>query len=237
MLLHHKAISASWCLDDGLWMSFRSSAKTDKPIGQKCLYEALYLWSAVPWPKTCFLLQIEIWQCSLLHACNLLLYSTWMKPSITMLTMNKELITSNRKKLILYLYFIHILIFWPVQLKLSSEEEEVQIVAVIENNNDKGFWHGLGWANWRRGRSRWWVNCPSSKGNHAPTQKFERLDGKNTKSKICLKLFQNLCPLSHLKALLSEFFEDLNPIKTNQNKRKSMTFFIVLHLKPKTLQY
>ena len=69
------------------------------------------------------------------------------------------------------------------------------------------------------------------------TQKFERPNGKNTKSKKFLKSVQNLCPLSHLKALCSEFFEDLNRIKTNQNKWKSMTFLIILHLKPKTLLY
>ena len=62
------------------------------------------------------------------------------------------------------------------------------------------------------------LDCPSSKGNHAPTQKFKRPNGKNTKSKIFLKSVQNLCPLSHLKALCSEFFEELNRIKTNQNK-------------------
>ena len=81
------------------------------------------------------------------------------------------------------------------------------------------------------------IDCPSSKGNHGPTQKFERPYGKNTKSKIFLKSVQNLCPLSHSKALWSEFFEDLNRIKTNQNKWKSMTFLIISHLKPKTLLY
>ena len=45
------------------------------------------------------------------------------------------------------------------------------------------------------------LDCPSSKGNHAPSQKFERPNGKKTKSKIFLKSVQNLCPLSHLKAL------------------------------------
>ena len=82
-----------------------------------------------------------------------------------------------------------------------------------------------------------WLDCPSSKGNHAPPQKFEKPNGKNTKSKFFFKLVQNWCPLSHLKALWSDFFEDLNRIKTNQNKWKSMTFLIVLHLKPKTLLY
>ena len=38
------------------------------------------------------------------------------------------------------------------------------------------------------------LDCPSSKGNHAPHPKFERPDEKNTKSKIFLKSVQNLCP-------------------------------------------
>ena len=53
----------------------------------------------------------------------------------------------------------------------------------------------------------WVLDCPSSKGNHAPPQKFEKPNGKNTKSKFFFKLVQNWCPLSHLKALWSEFFE------------------------------
>ena len=50
-------------------------------------------------------------------------------------------------------------------------------------------------------RPRSKINSPSSKGNHAPTQKFERPNGKNTKSNKFLKSVQNVCPLSHLKAL------------------------------------
>ena len=67
-------------------------------------------------------------------------------------------------------------------------------------------------------------------------------------SKIFLNIFQNFSknffdlgqefvPPAHLKAQWSDFFEDLTQIKTNQNKWKSMTFLIVLHLKPKTLLY
>ena len=37
------------------------------------------------------------------------------------------------------------------------------------------------------------VNCPSSKEKHASHPKFERPYGKNTKSKIFLKLVKNLC--------------------------------------------
>ena len=75
------------------------------------------------------------------------------------------------------------------------------------------------------------LNCPSSKGNHAPTQKFERNNGKNRKSIFFFKSVQNLCPLSHLKALWSEFFEDLNPIKskqikTNENQWRFWSFYI-----------
>ena len=36
-------------------------------------------------------------------------------------------------------------------------------------------------------KSDWTLDCPSSKGNHAPTQKFERPNGTNTKSKIFSK--------------------------------------------------
>ena len=37
------------------------------------------------------------------------------------------------------------------------------------------------------------VDCPLSKGNHAPNPKFERPNGKNTKSKVFLKLVKNWC--------------------------------------------
>ena len=37
------------------------------------------------------------------------------------------------------------------------------------------------------------LNCPSSKGNHAPHPKFERPNGKNTKSQIFFKSVQNWC--------------------------------------------
>ena len=49
---------------------------------------------------------------------------------------------------------------------------------------------------------------------------------------ISFYLGQELVPPAHLKAQWSHFSKDLNWIKTNQNKWKSMTYFIVLHLKP-----
>ena len=80
------------------------------------------------------------------------------------------------------------------------------------------------------------VDCPLSKENQAPLPKFERTNGK-TQNGHFFEIGQELVRPAHLKAQWSEFFEDLNRIKTNQNKWKSMTFLIVLHLKPKTLLY
>ena len=45
------------------------------------------------------------------------------------------------------------------------------------------------------------LDCPLLEGNQAAHSKFEKPNGKKTKSKIFLKSVQNLCPLSHLKAL------------------------------------
>ena len=43
------------------------------------------------------------------------------------------------------------------------------------------------------------LDCPSSKGNHAPHPKFERPNGKKTKSKI-FEIGQELDRPAHLKA-------------------------------------
>ena len=75
------------------------------------------------------------------------------------------------------------------------------------------------------------VECPSLKGNQAPHLKFEWPNGK-TQNPNFFEIGQELVPQAHLKAEWSNFFEDLNGIKTNQNKWKSKTFLIVLHLKP-----
>ena len=72
------------------------------------------------------------------------------------------------------------------------------------------------------------AHCPLSKGNQALHLKFERPNGKFLESKNFLTSVKNLCVQLTWK---------LTWIKTNQNKWKSMTFFIVLHLKPILLLY
>ena len=91
---------------------------------------------------------------------------------------------------------------------------------------------------WNMKYAKWKVHnlgCLLSKGNQANHPKFERPNGKKHKIQIFFEIGPDLVCPAHLKAQLSEFFEDLNRIKTNKKKEKSMTFLIVLHLKPKKL--
>ena len=44
------------------------------------------------------------------------------------------------------------------------------------------------------------VDCPLSKGNQAAHPKFERPNGKNTKSKKKFEIGPELVPTAHLKA-------------------------------------
>ena len=62
------------------------------------------------------------------------------------------------------------------------------------------------------------LGCLLSKGNQANHPKFERPNGKKHKIQIFFEIGPDLVCPAHLKAQLSEFFEDLNRIKTNQNK-------------------
>ena len=81
------------------------------------------------------------------------------------------------------------------------------------------------------------LNCPSSKGSHAPTQKFERPNGKNTKSKNVLKLVKNWWGQLTWKlneAISSKIWIESKQSETNENQWR---FLIILHLKPKTLLY
>ena len=73
------------------------------------------------------------------------------------------------------------------------------------------------------------LNCPSSKGNHAPTQKFERPNEKNTKPKNFLKSVQNLCPFLTWKlyeANSSKIWIESKQIKTNENQWRFWLFYI-----------
>ena len=104
--------------------------------------------------------------------------------------------------------------------------------------------------------------CGSNNWTMWTQNKLECIERKPKHLKDLIKKFQNpfffylgqeLVTPAHLKAQWSNFLEDLNwklneafswkiwieskQIKTNQNKEKSMMFFIVLHLKPKTLLY
>ena len=63
-----------------------------------------------------------------------------------------------------------------------------------------------------------WLDCPLSKGNEAAHPKFERPNGKTQNQKFFFEIYQELVRTAHLKAQLSNIFEDLNRIKTNQNK-------------------
>ena len=84
---------------------------------------------------------------------------------------------------------------------------------------------------WRAESSR--LDCPSSKGNHAPHPKFERPNGKNAK----FKFFWNRSRIGASSSLERLVKQILRRFDSNQNKWKSMTFLIVLHLKPKMLLY
>ena len=75
------------------------------------------------------------------------------------------------------------------------------------------------------------LNCPLSKGNQAHHPKFERPNGKTQNPKF----FWNRSRIGAASSLESSMKRILWIFESNQNKWKSMTFLIVLHLKPKTL--
>ena len=73
------------------------------------------------------------------------------------------------------------------------------------------------------------VGCLSSKGNQAINPKFERPNGKNTKSKIFLKSVQNLCAQLTWKlneADSSKIWIESKQIKTNENQWRFWSFYI-----------
>ena len=69
------------------------------------------------------------------------------------------------------------------------------------------------------------LDCPLSKGNHAPRTKYERPNKKMSKS-IFFYIGQELVRPAHLKAQWSDFFNDLNRIKTNENQWRLWSFYI-----------
>ena len=74
------------------------------------------------------------------------------------------------------------------------------------------------------------LDCPSSKGNHAPHSKFERPNGKNTKSKIFLKSVQNWCLQLTWKfneANSSKIWIKSKQIKINENQWHFWSFYIL----------
>ena len=79
------------------------------------------------------------------------------------------------------------------------------------------------------------LDCPLSKENQAPNIRFERPNGKISKSKNILTSVKNWWV--QLTCKLNEEISLMIWLKTNQNKWKSMTFFIFLHLKPIPLLY
>ena len=77
--------------------------------------------------------------------------------------------------------------------------------------------------------AKWALDCPSSKGKHAPHPKFERPNGKNTKSKIFLKSVQNWCLQLTWKfneANTSKIWIKSKQIKTNENQWRFWSFYI-----------
>ena len=80
------------------------------------------------------------------------------------------------------------------------------------------------------------LNCPSLKGNHAPNPKFERLIEKTQNPNFSW----NRSRIGASSSLESSMKQIFRRFESNQNKSKQMKindFFIVLHLKPKTLLY
>ena len=63
------------------------------------------------------------------------------------------------------------------------------------------------------------LNCPSSKGNHAPTQKFERPNGKKHKIQNLFEIGPEFVPPFSLESSMKRI---LRRFESNQNKSKQM---------------
>ena len=90
------------------------------------------------------------------------------------------------------------------------------------------FWVNLSSTTIDNNRRRW-LDCPLSKGNCAPNPKFERPNGKNTKSKKFLKSVQNWCAQLTWKlneANSSKIWIESKQIKTNENQWHFLSFYI-----------
>ena len=118
---------------------------------------------------------------------------------------------------------------------------------------------GLSWLSWKVHKIwlKWIIyfvlilvssrfDCPLSNIERKPSVylKFEKPNGKIPKYKDLLTSVKSWCPHppTSLESSMKRFDRFLwrftvNRNKTNQNKWKSMTILIVLHLKPKTLLY
>ena len=77
------------------------------------------------------------------------------------------------------------------------------------------------------------LNCPSSKGNHALPKNLKDLMEKTQNPKF----FWNQSRIGAASSLVSSMKHFFWRFESYQNKWKSMTVLIVLHLKPKTLLY